>query len=271
MKNVFQEINLNLLVPSKLNVRHTLEDYDTETTIEDLAKDIRQNGLIHPICVRQREDEKYEIYAGLRRYLALKKLKVETVTCRVNNVDDDNALLISLAENLQRQKMLQKDKCEIFYKLFKILNDVNKVSKSVNYSIQTVKDYITIKENLNPLLLDKLDLKGDAKLSMELALHLCKNISQEDQIKVYEQIIQLGTQDMKKQTILNFKNMNKEEEDDDDSVPPDEENKPETEPKEKESPVKIPKTPWIFDEEQKPMLIPKELYMNVLELVRKYY
>jgi len=220
--------------------------------------------------VRLNSENKYEIYAGLRRYLALKKLKVDSVLCRISNVDDDQAMIISLAENLQRQKMLQNDKCEIFYKLFKLLKDIGEVAKRVNYSSQTVKDYITIKEFLNPLLLDKLDMKGDGKLSMELALHLCKHISLEDQVKVYEQITQLGTVDMKKQTIMNFKNMHKEDEENDGDEPEDE---PKPEPKEKEEKQpskKIPKTPWIFDEEQNPLLIPKEIYINVLELVRKY-
>jgi len=268
---MFKEIPLSDLVISNKNVRKSLDNSNEETNLETLAHDIKHNGLINPLSVRKIDNGKYEIYAGQRRFMALKRIKSESALCSISSVDDNKAELISLSENLQRNKMSQLDKCEAFYKLYLMYNqDVNQVAKRVSYANYTIKDYITVKENLTSELFKNLDEKGDEKLSMELAVYLCKHISKEKQHEVWESIKTLGTIHLKKQAIAELS-----EEKDKDELPGEEGNEEdagddkEEELGTKEKKPKIPNKPWVWDEDQNPLVIPENLHFHVLQLVRQ--
>jgi ParB family chromosome partitioning protein len=263
---MFTEIKIDELILSKKNVRKVLETEEDETTIKNLAESIKANGLVNPLTVQKTVDGKYEILAGQRRFLALKELNIKTVTCKVvEDLTNEQAELISFVENVQRNKMSQQDKAYIFNKLFNMchgnLKDVSKIS---GFSNGTIKDYVFIYENLTQDLFCKLDGKGESKLSMEIALLLAKNISKDKQVEIYDMILPLGTTEMKRQAILKFV-----QGDNDDELPENEEEThetKETEPKEKK--VGIPKQPWVYDENGTPLIIPKELYPEICQLIK---
>lgn len=264
---MFIEIPLSDLVLSKYNVRKRLTLEDDETSIENLASSIKATGLINPLTVQLNGSGKYEILAGQRRYNALKKLDVKSVTCKViENMKSEQAELLSFVENVQRNKMSQEDKCYIFNKLYNLCKgNVSDVAKISGFCVQTIKDYIFINENLSPALFEKLDGKGESKLSMEIAILLSKTIPKENQFKVFEMICPLGTTEMKRQAILKF--IKKEE--DDDELSEHNENNNEGEPKEpKEKKQPIPKQPWVYDENNNPVIIPKNLYPEIVQLIK---
>lgn len=105
---------------SKLNVRR-----HGGKEIDSLAVSIAALGLIHPLLVRPAKDG-YEIVAGQRRYLAIKKLNAEgapateTLPCVVMDATDDaQAIECSLAENIARLPMDELDQYEAFAALKK--------------------------------------------------------------------------------------------------------------------------------------------------------
>jgi hypothetical protein len=169
-------------------------------------------------------------------------------------------------ENIQRNKMSQQDKCYIFNKVFLFCKgNVNEVAKLTGYCVSTVRDYIFLFENLSDSLNCKLDAKGESKLSMEIALLLAKHIPKEKQFEIYEMISSLGTTEMKRQAVLKFVNQPTEDDDEleeDNSKPPNES----SEEKEKKAP--IPKQPWVYDENGNPLVIPKELYAEICQLIK---
>ena len=121
-----KEIETEILYVSNCNVRKTLEGDEDDTSISDLANDIRINGLINPITVRK-VDDKYEIIAGQRRYLACKMLKKDNISCSIIDVSSQKAEEISLVEDVQRNPMTNSDKVKIYSKLYEIYNkDINK-------------------------------------------------------------------------------------------------------------------------------------------------
>ncbi len=117
-------IPLSHLKLSKLNVRrHGPKDIDS------LAASIAGLGLIHPLLVRANrtgDGTGFEIVAGQRRYLAMKKLNAEgapetdAVPCVVMDATDDAAAIeASLAENVARLPMDDMDQYEAFAALSK--------------------------------------------------------------------------------------------------------------------------------------------------------
>lgn len=101
---------------STVNVRNKRDD-----EIQNLVDSIRTNGLISPISVRETDNGKYEIVAGHRRYLALKRLNEPFVECNIlENIDSlTDVYRVQLAENIQRKDMSPPEYVEMFEKLKK--------------------------------------------------------------------------------------------------------------------------------------------------------
>lgn len=73
--------------------------------IEELAQSIKENGLIQPIIVRQSPVIGYEILAGERRYRASILAGLSEVPVIVKNLSDQDMMLHSIIENLQREDL----------------------------------------------------------------------------------------------------------------------------------------------------------------------
>jgi len=72
--------------------------------INGLMRSIRDKGLLEPIIVRPAEDG-FEVVAGMRRYEACKKLGWRRLPAHVVELDDREALEVSLLENIQRETL----------------------------------------------------------------------------------------------------------------------------------------------------------------------
>lgn len=72
--------------------------------IKELMASISEKGVLEPIIVRFR-DGRYEIIAGERRFIASKRLGLTEMPCIERNVEDNEAMEISLIENLQRKDL----------------------------------------------------------------------------------------------------------------------------------------------------------------------
>lgn len=72
--------------------------------LQELMSSIKEKGIIEPIIVRKKE-ERHEIIAGERRYIASKKLGLKEIPCIEMNVSDNEAMEIALIENIQRKNL----------------------------------------------------------------------------------------------------------------------------------------------------------------------
>ena len=138
-------IPLSDLKLSKLNVRR-----HGPKEIDSLAASIAALGLIHPLLVRPAGDG-FEIVAGQRRYLAMKKLNAEgapdteTLPCVVMDAADDaQAIECSLAENVARLPMDEVDQYEAFAALKKTGLIEADIAAHFAISVQVVKRRLAI-------------------------------------------------------------------------------------------------------------------------------
>jgi len=105
-------------------------DFNDET-IEELAKSIKEQGLLQPIVVRKTSDEKYQIISGERRFRALKSLGESEIPAIVReDIDDRQMLELALVENIQRED-LNEIEAALSYK---------KLIDECNYSHQQLSD-----------------------------------------------------------------------------------------------------------------------------------
>lgn len=101
---------LSDLVPNSYNPRKLFRG----TAMDELEKSIKENGLIEPLVVRQLKNGNFEVVAGMRRYYALKKLKVNDVECHIMNLTDEQAKRVSLIENIQRHNLTPMEEARAY-------------------------------------------------------------------------------------------------------------------------------------------------------------
>lgn len=73
-----------------------------EPEINDLAESIKGHGQIEPIIVREIDDGRYELISGYCRLRALEKIVASDVEAKIVRCGDDEALALSIEENLKR-------------------------------------------------------------------------------------------------------------------------------------------------------------------------
>ncbi len=74
--------------------------------LEELAKSIREKGLLQPLVVRVgKQPHTYEIVAGERRWRASQKAGLSQVPAVIKTFDDQTAAAVSLIENIQRENL----------------------------------------------------------------------------------------------------------------------------------------------------------------------
>ncbi len=98
-----RQLPIEFLRPSANNPRNNFDD----ASIEELAKSIREKGVIQPILVRQinERNDSFEIVAGERRWRAAQKAGIHSVPVVIKELDDREALEIALIENIQREDL----------------------------------------------------------------------------------------------------------------------------------------------------------------------
>ncbi|MDO5571861.1 MAG: ParB/RepB/Spo0J family partition protein [Bacteroidales bacterium] len=82
----------------------------------NMVDSIKENGVLSPVLVRQKEDGKYEMIAGHRRKKASELANLIELPCIVRDLTDDEATIIMVDSNMQREKLLPSEKA-FAYKL----------------------------------------------------------------------------------------------------------------------------------------------------------
>lgn len=94
------EIPLTSIFPSPFQPR---EEFGGEA-LEELVSSVREHGLVQPVLVRPR-GQNYELVAGERRWRAAQLAGLSSIPALVKDLDDMQALQVSLVENLQREDL----------------------------------------------------------------------------------------------------------------------------------------------------------------------
>ena len=130
---------------SELNVRKDLDAGSEDTDIDGLAKSIADQGLLSPITVLMTPDGNYDLIIGQRRYLACKKLGWTSIPAIVrDSMDETNAVVLSLIENVHRADVSPMDKARAYEKIHEKFGSHNKVAQETGVSVTTVRKYMKL-------------------------------------------------------------------------------------------------------------------------------
>ena len=95
------EVAITDIIPNPLQPRR---DFDDET-LQELATSIAELGVIQPITLKRREDGKYIIISGERRWRASQIAGLETLPAYIRDVEDEDLHAMALVENIQRENL----------------------------------------------------------------------------------------------------------------------------------------------------------------------
>ena len=81
-----------------------------DDSMMEMADSVRKHGVLVPVMVRPKEDGGYEMVSGHRRKMASELAQNETIPCLVREMTDDEAIIIMVDSNLQRESLLPSEK-----------------------------------------------------------------------------------------------------------------------------------------------------------------
>lgn len=140
-----KEVPLISINISSLNTRKDLGAGTEDAGLADLALSIKEKGLLNPITVLKKENGTYDLIIGQRRFLACKQLGLETIPAIVrDSMDDTDATILSLVENVHRADMSPIDKARAYQKIYQKYQDYASVVRETGVSIATIKKYMTL-------------------------------------------------------------------------------------------------------------------------------
>lgn len=107
-------------------------EFDQES-IEELAKDINARGLLQPVLLNPVGD-RFQLIAGERRLRAVKLNGATGIPALLVKASADEAMLIQLAENIQREELSLEEECKAIATLYDMLGSLEKVAATVKKS-----------------------------------------------------------------------------------------------------------------------------------------
>jgi ParB family transcriptional regulator, chromosome partitioning protein len=157
-----------------------------EETLQELAKSIKEVGVIQPITVRKLEFNKYQLISGERRLRASKLLGLSTIPAYIRLANDNESLIMALVENIQRHDL---DPIEVAISYQRLIEEVNLTQEEMSERVG--KKRSTITNYLRLLKLDPIIQTGmrDGFISMGHGRALINIEDQDAQSDIYHTVV----------------------------------------------------------------------------------
>ena len=181
-----------------------------DAAMDELVESIRVHGILSPLLARPK-GEGYELVSGHRRRLAAQKLGLPTVPVLVREMTDDEAVILMVDSNLQRENLLPSEKAFAYKMKLEAMKHQGKATSSlvgtrlrsddlladsVGESRMTIQRYIRL-TNLVPPLLKMVD---DGRIAFSPAVEL-SYLTKEEQAELWDLIGQEDATPSLSQTI----------------------------------------------------------------------
>ena len=171
-----------------------------DAAMDELVESIRVHGILSPLLARPK-GKSYELVSGHRRRLAAQKLGLPTVPVLVREMSDDEAVILMVDSNLQRENLLPSEKAFAYKMKLEAMNRQGRrtdltsttvvpkfrsnevIGKESGESRETVRRYIRL-TNLVPPLLQMVD---DGHIAFSPAVEL-SYLTRDEQAELWDLI-----------------------------------------------------------------------------------
>lgn len=196
VKEFISQLPPDKLVPFE---RHPYQVWE-DAAMDELVESIRVHGILSPLLARPK-GEGYELVSGHQRRLAAQKLGLSTVPVLVREMTDDEAVILMVDSNLQRENLLPSEKAFAYRMKLDAMNRQGRrtdltlttvvpkfrsnevIGKESGESRETVRRYIRL-TNLVPPLLQMVD---DGRIAFSPAVEL-SYLTRDEQAELWDLI-----------------------------------------------------------------------------------
>ena len=189
---------ISQLPPDKLSpfAKHPYQVRE-DAAMDELVESVRTYGILSPLLARPK-GEGYELVSGHRRRLAAQKLGLPTVPVLVREMTDDEAVILMVDSNLQRENLLPSEKAFAYRMKLEAmkhqgkatsrqvvgkLESADEVGQVNGESGRTIQRYIRL-TNLVPPLLQMVD---DGRIAFSPAVEL-SYLTRDEQAELWDLI-----------------------------------------------------------------------------------
>lgn len=178
-----------------------------EESLNELAASIKEIGIIQPVTVRLKDDGRYQLISGERRLRASKIAGLQKLPAYVRKANDENMLEMALVENIQREDL---DAIEIAISYQRLLDECNLTQELLSQRVGKKRTTVTNYIRLLKLPADiQIGIK-EKKLTMGHARALVNIEKPQDQLKIFNKIIEQDLSVRKVEEIAREINLPKE-------------------------------------------------------------
>ena len=168
-----------------------------DAAMDELVESVRTYGILSPLLARPK-GEGYELVSGHRRRLAAQKLGLPTVPLLVREMTDDEAVILMVDSNLQRENLLPSEKAFAYKMKLEAMKHQGKstsckvctksrtdemIGEHESVSARTIQNYIRL-TNLVPPLLQMVD---DGRIAFSPAVEL-SYLTRDEQAELWDLI-----------------------------------------------------------------------------------
>ena len=168
-----------------------------DAAMDELVESVRTYGILSPLLARPK-GEGYELVSGHRRRLAAQKLGLPTVPVLVREMSDDEAVILMVDSNLQRENLLPSEKAFAYKMKLEAMKHQGKstsckvctksrtdemIGEHESVSARTIQNYIRL-TNLVPPLLQMVD---DGRIAFSPAVEL-SYLTRDEQAELWDLI-----------------------------------------------------------------------------------
>ena len=176
------QIPVEMIIPNPAQPRKIF----TEDELEELTNSIREYGVLQPLLVKKGEGKRFILIAGERRLRASKLAGLHRVPVIIKDLDEPEAALVSLVENVQREELNFLEEARAYKKLMEDFNlTQGELAKRVSKQQSTISNKIrilTLPEELQQTLMTN-------KLTERHARALLKLSDENDRTKILKRVI----------------------------------------------------------------------------------
>ena len=189
---------ISQLPPDKLSpfAKHPYQVRE-DAAMDELVESVRTYGILSPLLARPK-GEGYELVSGHRRRLAAQKLGLPTVPVLVREMTDDEAVILMVDSNLQRENLLPSEKAFAYQMKLEAMKHQGKstsckvctksrtdemIGKHESVSARTIQNYTRLTTLVPPLL----QMVDDGRIAFSPAVEL-SYLTRDEQAELWDLI-----------------------------------------------------------------------------------
>jgi len=136
------EVPIEQISPNPYQPRKTFN----EASIDELARSVREHGIVQPLVVTRTGDKKYRLIAGERRFRAAQRAGLGKVPVVIKEMTtDSDTLQIALIENIQREDLNPIEEAHAYHQLHEEFGlTQEEISKQVGKERSTIANFLRL-------------------------------------------------------------------------------------------------------------------------------